>query len=32
MRICHEVFTGLPDMDVARGAIMHAVLKGCFSE
>jgi hypothetical protein len=32
MRICHEVLTGLPDMDVARGAVMHAVLRGCFSE
>ncbi|MFW9956756.1 MAG: hypothetical protein ACFFCT_01680 [Candidatus Odinarchaeota archaeon] len=32
MRICQEVLTGIPDMDVARGAVMHAVLKGCFSE
>lgn len=32
IRICQEVLTGLPDMDVARGALMHAVLKGCFSE
>jgi hypothetical protein len=32
MRICQEVLTGLPDMDVARGAVMHAVLRGCFSE
>jgi hypothetical protein len=32
IRICQEVLTGIPDMDVARGAVMHAVLKGCFSE
>ncbi|MFW9907805.1 MAG: hypothetical protein ACFFEF_04460 [Candidatus Thorarchaeota archaeon] len=32
MRICQELLTGIPDMDVARGAVMHAVLKGCFSE
>jgi hypothetical protein len=32
LRICQEILTGLPDMDVARGAVMHAVLKGCFSE
>lgn len=32
MRICQEVLTGLPDLDVVRGAVMHAVLKGCFSD
>lgn len=32
MRICGEFISGLPDMDEARGAIMHAVLKGCFSD
>lgn len=32
MRICQEVLTGLPDIDVARGAVMHAVLNGCFSD
>ncbi len=32
MRICQEVLTGLPDMDAVRGAVMHAVLKGCFSD
>ncbi|MBN2228743.1 MAG: hypothetical protein JW779_04045 [Candidatus Thorarchaeota archaeon] len=31
MKICQELLTGLPDLDVARGAVMHAVLKGCFS-
>ncbi|TFG27598.1 hypothetical protein EU527_18405 [Candidatus Thorarchaeota archaeon] len=30
MRICQEVLTGLPDIDVARAAVMHAVLNGCF--
>jgi hypothetical protein len=24
--------SGLPDMDEARGAVMHAVLKNCFSD
>ena len=32
MRVCQEVITGLPDMDTARGAVMHAVLNGCFSD
>lgn len=32
IKICQDILTGLPDMDVARGAVMHAVLKGCFSE
>jgi hypothetical protein len=32
IRICEEFISGLPDMDEARGAVMHAVLKGCFSE
>ena len=32
IRICQELLTGLPDIDVARGAVMHAVLNGCFSE
>ncbi len=31
MRICDEILTGLPDIDVARAAVMHAVLNGCFS-
>jgi hypothetical protein len=30
LRICQEVITGLPDMDTARGAVMQAVLNGCF--
>jgi len=32
MRICDELLTGLPDVDVARAAVMHAVLNGCFSD
>jgi len=32
MRICHEVITGLPDIDLTRSAIMQAVLNGCFSD
>ena len=32
IRICQEVITGLPDMDSARSAVMHAVLNGCFSD
>lgn len=32
IRICQEMITGLPDMDTARGAIMHAILNGCFSD
>ncbi len=32
MRICDEFISGIPDMDVARGAVMHAVLKKCFSD
>jgi hypothetical protein len=32
MRICEEFVSGLPDMDEARGAVMHAVLKNCFSD
>jgi hypothetical protein len=32
LRICQEILTGLPDIDVARGAVMHAVLNGCFLE
>ncbi|RLI57309.1 MAG: hypothetical protein DRP09_03430 [Candidatus Thorarchaeota archaeon] len=32
IRICDELLTGLPDMDVTRGAVMHAVLRGCFFE
>lgn len=31
MRICEEFMSGLPDMDQARGAVMQAVLKNCFS-
>jgi len=30
IRICEEFVSGLPDVDEARGAIMHAVLKNCF--
>ncbi len=32
IRICQELLTGLPDIDNARGAVMHAVLNGCFSD
>ncbi|MHA2026998.1 MAG: hypothetical protein ACW98U_13945 [Candidatus Thorarchaeota archaeon] len=32
MRVCEEFITGIPDMDVARGAVMNAVLKRCFSD
>ena len=32
VRICQDVITGLPDMDTARSAVMHAVLNGCFSD
>ena len=32
MRICQELITGLPDLDSMRGAVMHAVLNGCFSD
>lgn len=32
MRICEEFVAGLPDIDEARGAVMHAVLKNCFSD
>ena len=32
MRICDEFMSGLPDIDEARGAVMHAVLKNCFSD
>ncbi len=31
MRVCEEFVSGLPDIDEARGAVMHAVLKNCFS-
>lgn len=31
IRICQEMISGIPDMDTVRGAIMHAVLNGCFS-
>jgi len=31
IRICQEILTGLPDIDEARSAVMHAVLNGCFS-
>ena len=30
MRVCEEFVSGLPDIDEARGAVMHAVLKNCF--
>lgn len=32
MRICEDFITGIPDLDVARGAVMHAVLRNCFSD
>ncbi|MFW9843958.1 MAG: hypothetical protein ACFFEV_05230 [Candidatus Thorarchaeota archaeon] len=32
IRVCQEVITGLPDLDTARSAVMHAVLNGCFSD
>ncbi|MHA2153274.1 MAG: hypothetical protein ACXAAO_07815 [Candidatus Thorarchaeota archaeon] len=32
VRICDEFITGLPDIDVTRGAVMNAVLKRCFSD
>jgi hypothetical protein len=32
IRICDELITGLPDLDVARGAVMQTVLKSCFFE
>jgi len=32
MRVCEEYIGGLPDIDVARGAVMNAVLKRCFSD
>ena len=32
MRVCRDVITGLPDLDTARSAVMHAVLNGCFSD
>lgn len=32
IRICQDLITGLPDMDTARSAVMHAVLNGCFSD
>ena len=32
VKICQETITGLPDVDVARSAVMHAVLNGCFSD
>ena len=32
MRVCEDYISGLPDMDVARGAVMNAVLKRCFSD
>jgi len=31
IRICEELISGLPDTDDARGVVMHAVLKNCFS-
>ena len=32
IRICQEVITGLPDIDLTRSAVMQAVLNGCFTE
>jgi hypothetical protein len=32
IRICEEFVAGTPDIDEARGAVMHAVLKNCFSD
>ena len=31
MQVCEEFIRGLPDIDEARGAVMHAVLKNCFA-
>jgi hypothetical protein len=32
IRVCGEFIAGLPEIDEARGAVMHAVLKNCFSD
>ncbi|MFX1263306.1 MAG: hypothetical protein ACFFAZ_14590 [Promethearchaeota archaeon] len=32
IQICGEVIVGIPDVDHIRGAIMHAVLRQCFTE
>jgi len=32
IRICQDVILGLPDMDIVRSAVMHAVMNGCFSD
>jgi hypothetical protein len=32
MRVCEEFISGIPDIDDARGSVMHAVLKNCFSD
>ncbi|MHA2379324.1 MAG: hypothetical protein ACXADO_08505 [Candidatus Thorarchaeota archaeon] len=32
INICKSVIAGLPDVDAVRGAIMHAVLRVCFSD
>lgn len=32
IRVCEEFINGMLDMDVARGAVMHTVLKKCFSD
>lgn len=32
IRICNEIISGVPDLDVLRIAVMHALLRGCFSE
>ncbi len=32
INICKSVIKGLPDVDAVRGAIMHAVLRNCFSD
>jgi hypothetical protein len=32
IQICEEVIVGIPDVDHIRGAIMHAVLRQCFTE
>jgi hypothetical protein len=31
IQICDEVIVGIPDVDHVRGAVMHAVLRRCFT-
>jgi hypothetical protein len=32
IQICDEMISGLPDPDVARGAVMQTILRSCFHE